>query len=672
MKPINPIGDYEARKRYAMKLCRWANTWFNHIAPLHARWEVNERLVINQPDIPSSAELPWDGAKWYHIPVSSSKGDAWKSFVCQPPMSSTPYGVSTIFGRNATRAKDVEQDLYQFMLRGEFSRYYCRNTWAVGLYGKSIWRVTLGYDEDEFPRFEYEDIAPRSWFIYPNVTDMSKARMMGHRYELSVSDAELAQDRGEFYEDAEIKGKGQTYLPNRPPVGIVPNETTTGQGGGEDEPEDDELQLTCAEAFVKEQWGDDKKPKWYLVRFDLVNQELLGVYDYPYSVPWYFEEFVHEEPERHWPETSRINNIQALQHATNALFNQGLWGIQMAWDPATFTPGWALDKKYTKLKPGTMVPIAPGGGAISQTSSTVNMGAIETMMDNTDKRADRSMRFSDLQLGAPARSGDRTATGDSIQQQNASIASTDDMASISNCIGKILRFQQELYRKHYPEFHDKYQEDLAVQPDSTTYAMGYPKILARPMMWELLGKTPDNAPIGQTHAITTLIQSLAVITNPVAIIGLDALGFDVAELIQSLVKQSNLNDRDIILVDMDLGKEKVQAYIQEVKQQQAQAAASKHAPPDPAKAQMEAQKLQLDAKKMEADSQQKHLAELVKIFGDADPEIKRQIEQALGLQPSRIHPVVAQALKDGAIHQSILTPQETAPTNGKAKASVIR
>ena len=686
MTPFLPsaLKDPDDRKRYAMKLQRWAQSWIDHISPLTPRWETNERLVINQPEMPK--ELPWDGAVWTHIPVSSSKGNAWKSFVCQPPMSSSPYGVSTIFGKDATRAKTVEMDLYQFMLRGEFARYYCRNTWATGLYGKSIWRVYFDYDEEDFPIIRFEDIAPRRWIMYPNVTEIRKTRMHGHLYEVSLRDIVEMQDTGQMFEEPVITG--EKALKDRPPVGVVDNQTTTGmpdQGPKEDDDDDSELMVRCGEVFVRERWGatdkhsedgehvHDGKDKWYLVRFAMDQAELLGIYEYPYSVTWYFDEFVHEEPEKFWPETSRINDLQSLQHATNAIFNQTLWGMQMAWDPATFTPGWALDKKYNKLKPGTMVPIAPGGGAISQTNSQVNVGASEVLMDNVDKRSDRVMRFSDQQLGAQV-SGDTTATEADIKQKSSNVASADDMANISLCIGKVMKFCQELFRKHYAEFFDAYGEDLATQPDSSTYAKGFPLILGRPMQWELLGKTPDQAPTGQTHAMMALIQSLSVFANPQLLASLQALGINLEEFVHSLIRNSNLNDRDIILMSQD-GKAGggVDQLIQKFHESQA-AAQSKGPNPqvEQAKIQIEQQKTQSADKKMQIESHLKELAEKVKLYGHGHADIDRQVEEALGMKPSTVHPVTAKALESGAIHQNLLAPALPPTTNGKSKPSVMK
>lgn len=662
MKPIE--GGPEDRKVYAQKLCRWAQSWIDHISPLYPRWEVNESLVIDQPDAPS--ELPWEGAKWHHIPVSSSKGNAWLSFVCQPPTSTAPYAVATIFGKDATRAKTVEQDIYMFAMRGEFSRYYRRNTWNTGLYGKSIWRVTYGHDDQDFPIIKYEDIGPRQWIMYPNNCEMKSARMIGHLYEVSVREIEDMQASGEMYDEPDIRGS--KLLKTRSSAGVVDNNETTGGADGED----DELQVQCAEVFVKEKWGDDKKPRWYIIRFAKDEEELLGIYEYPYSEPWLFDEYVHEEPDRFWPETSRINSLQSLQHATDALFNQGLWGVQMGWDRPTFTPGWALDQKYRKLKPGTMVPM-PQGGTIQQSETQINIAGIQLMMENTDKRADRAMRFSDQQLGSASSSGDRTATGDSIQQQNASIASTDDMANISACMSKVFRFCQEIYRVNYPAFFDAYGDDLATQPDQGTYTRGYPAILGRPMHWDLLGKTPDNSPMAQSHAMNALITSLAQLGNPMLLAFLRAVGINLTEFVQSLIRNSNLNDRDILLMSQDDAPGGgIDQLIQQFQQSEAMKGQKGNPQLDQARIEESQAKIEMEKQKLQSAQVDSLLADLTAIYNNPGtaPDIKRQIEPMLGLKASTLHPVVAHAVTSGDLHRSLLTPPPS--PNGKRTPSIVK
>lgn len=663
MQPIYDgiLDDEYEREKLGRELVENANAWIAYISALWPRWQTNERLMINQTENPK--ELPWDGAVYRHIPVTSSKINGWLSFVCQPPTSTSPYLTTTIFGKDANRAKTVEHDIYQFMRRGEWSKTFRVVTYETAVYGKGIWRVYLDHDPFGLPYFHFEDISPRAWVMYPNTQDMLDATMIGHIYELSIEEIDRMQESGEFYSGFEVQGSSE--FQELPEAGRLDNKNDIAR--------DKSRRARLVECFIKRAFGDDKEPKWYLARFSLDDPHLLGVYKYPYSVPWYFDQFVHQEPQRFWPETSRANDLQALQLATNDSFNQTAWSQQMAWDPAIFTIGWNMDKKYSKLKPGSMTP-ALQGGSVSQVQVQAHVGEGIMMINTLSEMADRSIRFGDQQLGADVPSGTKATVAD-IQQRSASFAAADDLAIIDICMGKLGRFLQELYRKHYKDFEDAYGDNLSTRPDDGTDQRGYPAILGRPIEWELLGKSPANSPMAQTQAIQGLAQAIVPLVNPEVLMGMQAAGLNSAELIQALVMNSQLNDRDVILMNMDEGQraQSMQAFIQQHQQQQAMQAQAKQRNPqmEQAKMQIEGQKIALDQAKAQGDQRMQMLKLIEAIYADAPPDVKREIEARLGLEPSHIHPVVSQALGSGDLHQALLNPPALPATNGKPKGGLM-
>ncbi len=672
MKPImvEGLSTPDERKALAQELSENSIDWLEYVSALYPRWLENEKLAVNQVTAPT--DLPWDGAVYRHIPVTSTKLNGWHSFVCQPPTSATPYLVGTIYGKNATRAKDVEQDQYFLMRKGEWGDYFRLITYETGLYGLGIWRVTVARDHQNKPYFKYDDIDVRIWLMYPNVTEMRDAEMVGHLYELSVREIEGMQARGEMYDD--WKPQGTTERKEQVDTGKLPVTQTIAKGKS--------LPVRCAEVFIKRQYGSDPKPKWYIARFAVDTGELLGVYNYPYSEPWYIEQRVHREPRRFMPETSRANDLQPIQQATSDTFNQTMWGFQMAWDGPVFGFGLMLDK-YKKLKPGSINQMNQAG-SFNQVKSQAQVGDGLAMMSELSREADRSIRFGDQQLGAEV-SPQTKATVADIQQRSAGFAAADDLAKIDVAMGRLGRLQQEYMRVHYLDFLEAFGEDLAVQPDEQTYTKGYPAILDRDIQWEIMGKSPANSPVAQTQSGVQLADMLTKITAPPVLMGLSAIGFNIGEFVQSLVKNSNLNDRDILLTE---GENGVDDYVKELRAQQAAAAAPKQESQpqvDPAKAQMDQAKMQIEAQKLGIEQQRVQIEQerlrldadearinaLAKIYPVAPTDVQREIEPDLGVAPSRMHPVLVSGLQSHAISESIFNPKPPPATNGKAK-SVIK
>ncbi len=663
---VEGLSTPEERKALGEELSQNAADWLDYVSALYPRWLENEKLAVNQVTAPT--DLPWDGAVYRHIPVTSTKLNGWHSFVCQPPTSATPYLVGTIYGRNANRAKDVEQDFYFLFRKGDWSDYFRLITYETGLYGVGFWRVSFARDEDDLPYFKFDDIDVRSWLMYPNVTEMKDAEMIGHLYELSVREIEAMQSRGEMYGD--WKPQGTTERKEQVDTGKLPVTQTIAKGKS--------LPVRCAEVFIKRQYGSDPKPKWYIARFAVDTGDLLGVYNYPYTEPWYIEQRVHREPRRFMPETSRANDLQPIQQATNDTFNQTMWGFQMAWDGPVFGFGLMLDK-YKKLKPGSINQMNQAG-SFNQVKSQAQVGEGLAMMSELSREADRSIRFGDQQLGAEV-SPQTKATVADIQQRSAGFAAADDLAKIDVAMGRLGRFCQQLYRAHYMDFYEAYGEDLAVQPDEQTQITGYPSILKRSIQWEIMGKSPANSPVAQTQSSVQLADTLSKVTAPPVLMGLSAIGFNIGEFVLSLVKNSNLNDRDTLLTG---GPSGIDQYVQELRQQQAAASAPKQESQpqvDPMKAQMDQAKMQIEAQKLGIEQQRVQIEQerlrldadearinaLAKIYPVAPTDVQREIEPDLGVAPSRMHPVLVSGLQSHSISESIFNPKPPPATNGKAK-----
>jgi len=520
---LSLIDDKDKRKEIAMDLSERYGAWEGYIGDLDPSWTQIEKLVRNDNIDPGN--LPWDGFVHRHIPVLSAKARAWHAYVCGPPTSASPYFVGTLYGNDSVRANDVEKDFYRFMRKAKYPRYFRQNVLNCGMYGKAIWRVRI-YEEKGKPCFEYKAIRPRATFIYPNIEDgITNCLNVGHVFEMSVAEIKELQNSGKWFADEEPKGTSTT--------------TRTEAPGRIDESEsivvrDEHKPVRVVECFDKRDYGEGEK--WYRVLFCPDEQMLGAVYAHPYSRPWYFDMFLHEEQGRFWPETSRFNDVKDLQFATNEKWNNMSAGEQMASNPTTFTLGWALPQKYARNKPGTSVPIKQGG-QVTQIQSRYDPSVAPLLLQDLDRRADNMFRMGAQSQGGEA-SYDKTATGAKIRKLSVDVAVNDDLANMDICMGEIAEFMQELYREHYDWFREAYGDSLAVQD---------PSVLDEEIMWEMNGKSPANTPEAQSEMAMGLVSSLVQL-NPQIAGFLFQMGVDVPEVIKTLVMNSSLDNRESMLM----------------------------------------------------------------------------------------------------------------------------
>lgn len=520
---LKEIDSYEKRKERAEELSKRFFAWEEHMSEIGQRWEMQERLVRNDPDKPTDAF--WSGYEYRHIPVTSAKARAWQSYVCSSPTQANPYLVGTIFGTDATRASEIEQDFYLFMRKAHWDRTFRMAALNCGMYGKAIWRVTP-YMHDDKPCFQFDAIRPRTVFAYPNIdTGIETMLNFGHQFEMRVEEIQAKQISGEYYNDEEPQPESEKKS-NTEAQGLI-DERNTIATRDEDKPS------RVVETFDRHDYGEGEH--WYIVHFCPDTKQLKAVYDYPYSRPWYFDMWVHEEQGKFWPETSRLNDIQGLQLATNEAWNLMSAGSQMAAFQTVFATGWALPQKYARTKPGAVVPIQQGGQVFT-TQNKFDPSVTPLLMNDLDKRTDLMMRIGAQSQGGEA-SYDKTATGAQIRKLSTDVAINDDIASMDVCLSQIGEFMQEIYRKHHGVFLNAYGGSLAVQN---------PSILEEIILWELNGKSPANTPQAQAEAAMALTQSLTLF-NPQTIQILMMAGINWQELMRTQVKNSTLDNKQKIL-----------------------------------------------------------------------------------------------------------------------------
>lgn len=599
---LNSPGDQD---RLAERMALWIRAWEEKRRIIEPRWDRIDKQLAGKPETPK--EMPWDGFSYRNIPMLPAKSQAWEAYVCNAPTSTTPYLIGTIFGKNAARAKDIEQDFYLLMRQGEWARVFRQVTHSMGAYGKGIWRVRPALDDYGRIIFEYKNVPMRKFFIYPDIPEgIRAAKVVGHTFELRVSEVEEMQEKGGLWADVRITGKKQ-ISDNPTPIGAVDNRQSIAK-----EPED--FPVRIAEVFFKYAFGDDEYPKWYRAWLAMDEKRLLAIWDYPYSRPWYFDQFVHEEEASFLPEGSRFNDAQDLQLAINEIWNQMSAGAQMGAFPTVFSNGWALPQKYAKTKPGQVVPTT-GTGQISQLQSRFDASVMPVLLNDLYKKASEIFRLDEQQLGVKT-SGDQTATAAQIRQGGAQTAITDDLSNIDVCQSQIGTFQQELYRTHYADFLEAYGEDLACQPDPQdegTVERGFPAILGKPIQWELMGKSPDSTPMAQSQAAMQMFTAMGQIANPQAVQTLLAMGINVAAIMQEIVSNSTLENRNAILVNPGYSGEDPQQSMQAM-QQMAQTISQQNAPkPQPT-----------------------HPSESI-AYKDCSPFIQAQMEKQAGFQPDPSH-----------------------------------
>lgn len=549
--PVDPKGykaiDSETkRNEIAQELASRFFAWEDVLMKYDGRWQMNERLVRNDPERP--LDVFWNGFQYRHIPVTSSKAKAWQAYVCSSPTAANPYIVGTLFGKDATRASEIEDDFYLFMRKANFDRTFRMATWNTGLHGKSLWRVR-GEEKYGKPCFAFDVISMRRSFLYPDDDGPIDTKLnVGHSFDVRVGEIWDDQDAGRYYLDSRPDPDSDRKS-EKEASGII-------QSGESISIEERNKFKRVVECFDKRDYGTGEK--WYRVRFVPDGQPiLLAVYEYPYTCPWYFDQFVHEEQGRFIPETSRFNDIQDLQLATNEQWNLMNAGQQMAALGVTFAAGWAADRKMARAKPGSIFPILQGG-TVSTIQSKYDAGVAPLLLEDLDRRTDHMMRLGQQAQGGET-SGDKTATAANIRKLAVDVAINDDLANIDICMGQIGRFLQELYRVHYPLFQAAYGESLSVQD---------PSILEQEVLWELNGKSPANTPQAQGEQAIALAQMLIMFT-PETIQIMTYAGIDWRELLQGMVRNSTLDNKQKIL----LSDEQVQqAILQQQLLQSAQSA----------------------------------------------------------------------------------------------------
>lgn len=432
-KGLKTIDSEEKREQIANELAKRFNAWSDVLEKYDRRWTMNERLVRNDPERPP--DQFWNGFVYRHIPVTSSKARAWQAYVCSSPTAANPYLVGTLFGRDATRASEIEDDFYLFMRKANWDRTFRKATWNVGLHAKTLWRVRPEEDYGK-PCFEFDCISMRRSFIYPDDDGpLDKKLNVGHSYDERVGVIWDMQDQGLYYLDDRPVAESER-LSEREASGLI-------QSGESITLEERNKYKRVVEAFDFRDYGQGEK--WYRVRFCPDGKPiLLGVYDYQYTCPWYFDMFVHEEQGRCIPETSRFNDIQDLQLATNEQWNLMSASQQMAALGVTFAVGWGPDRKHARAKPGSIFPIMQGG-SVATVQSKYDAGVTPLLLQDLDNRTDTMMRLGQQSQGAES-TNDKTATAAQIRKLAVDVAINDDLANMDICMSRMGRFMQETCR----------------------------------------------------------------------------------------------------------------------------------------------------------------------------------------------------------------------------------
>jgi hypothetical protein len=529
--PIDPkilslIDNEDKRETLALELSGRFNAWEGVLDSYNQRWLMNEKLVRNDPERPP--DTFWNGFIYRHIPVTSTKGRTWRGFICSAPTTANPYFVGTLFGSNANRASEIEDDFYLFMRKGQWERSFRKSVWNIGIYGKSLTRVRCMMTRKKKPGFTYETISIRRSFVYPDDdTPIEDKLNIGHSYDVRVGTIWDDQDAGKYYADSRPHGEDERRS-SKVADGLI-------QSSDSITIEERNKFKRVVECFDYRDYGLGEK--WYRIRFIPDGEPiLLAIYEYPYSRPWYFDMFVHEEDERFIPETSRFNDLQDIQLATNEQWNLMNAGTQMAAFPTTFAAGWAPSKKHSRTRPGAIEPILQGG-SVTSIQSKYDPGVAPLLLQDLDNRGDAAIQMSAQAQGGEA-SYDKTATGAQIRKLGTDQAVNEDLSNIDVSIREQAEFMQELYRYHFEEFKAAYGDKLSVKS---------PDVLDEEITWELNGKSPTNTPQAQADAAMALSQMLLMFT-PESIQIMLMAGVNWRELLQSMVRNSTLDNKQKILL----------------------------------------------------------------------------------------------------------------------------
>lgn len=302
--------------------------------------------------------------------------------------------------------------------------------------------------------FEIDVVHPGDAVIYPSsASSPSKAKGFGHRFWMTVSQAEAKMKEGEWIE-VDVTGSDD---PQQYDAGRNKQYSKVESGSAQD-PKDESIELW--EYVRMEDRGAG--PMWYKVVLAYRSMKLLDCRPFgatmtvgdqeqfiPYSAPDYYDLRYDDEYGIFWPSGSPAQNLQGIQNFYNDAFNIWYWGHVASAFPAVVISGGSMGKKLEKLVPGAIIE-NPSPIQAQVVGVQFNGQSFPMIINKLEDIAQKAVRVNQMAVGQQLTSH---TTEDEVQELSMMQRQSDDQYIAYICLGlqKLFAFAYELYRIHHAD-----------------------------------------------------------------------------------------------------------------------------------------------------------------------------------------------------------------------------
>lgn len=482
------------------------------------RWKKNED---NYRNINSTGVELVPGAVPAAIPLVQPMLDRINGTVYQNLISVEPWVQVTPEMDDGGVGDAVERDLQFLMQRANFPQKLWSALKITSCTNCAMLRLryvnTVG--------FEIDVVHPGDAMIYPSSAQHpSKAKSFGHRFWMTISQAEAKMNAGEWIK-CDLSGSDD---PQQYDVGRNKQHSKV-ESGGNSSPKDESLEFW--EIVRKEDLGDGLM--WYKCVIALRSQVLLDCKPFgatmqvgeqaqfiPYSGPDYYDLRYDDEYGIFWPSGSPAQNLQGIQNFYNDAFNIWYWGHVASAFPAVVISGGSLGKKLEKLVPGAILE-NPSAIQAQVVGVQFNGQSFPMIIAKLEDIAQKAVRVNQMAVGQQLTSH---TTEDEVQELAAMQRQSDDQYIAYICLGlsKFFTYAYELYRIHHDDILNTFGPSIEVRDAAI--------LESKRFNFQMNGARSSNSP-------QALIQKLQMILGLAARPGAQ---FDLLKVEQAVVRALQL------------------------------------------------------------------------------------------------------------------------------------
>lgn len=484
------VNDKKSREAFALHYAT------HQIAPavaaqgdLPARRKANYAIHRNESGSSGQQDIA-PNYKPFHIPFTQPRvdiiaGSLYQRFTAVDPMvQCVPIGDTTL-----EMADEMERLVQVVFERSDIDIELPLGVQTAAICGVTVFR----FYPDENKGMCLETVHPDDFMVYPpSVRSVKKAKTVGHRFYLRVSEIEARGESGEFFKVEGLTGtaRGSDDIAGSPLIAKAQPEL--GVNLAED------MEVECWELITKadlEGEGDG----YYRIIVTTGTARLLKLEKLEYSRPWYFEGRLHTEWGGFWPEGSIAQNLQGMQHLTTDLHNALVAGSFAAMGGKAVISGGILGEKVVQLGFNDIYSVS-GPVTVQQLPSHFNPGVLPAMIQEVNANGDAIARVSRISQNRQLKGRTTKAEAEMLQTQGDD-AQVQYAAHFSRPIREMAEFVQECARIHPDFFKDAYP-DAKLSPEAVQGRYRF----------EVAGRVSGNLPAAQNEKVQMAMQ-VAMMVN---------------------------------------------------------------------------------------------------------------------------------------------------------------